>query len=67
MRKTAVLIAGIAIGVYLARQIDANPEAKQALGDAGEKIKTFANAVSDGYREQESKSTVKPTRNKSQR
>jgi len=56
MRKTAVLIAGIAIGVYLARQIEANPEAKKALDQAGEKIKTFANAVSDGYREQEAKS-----------
>ena len=55
MRKTAVLIAGIAIGVYLASQIEANPEAKKALDQAGEKIKTFANAVSDGYREQEAK------------
>ena len=53
MRKTAVLIAGIAIGVYLARQIDANPEAKKTLDNAGEKIKTFASAVSEGYREQE--------------
>jgi hypothetical protein len=63
MRKTAVLIAGIAIGVYLARQIEANPEAKKALDLAGEKIKTFANAVSDGYREQEAKS-AKPAATK---
>ena len=55
MRKTAVLIAGIAIGVYLARQIEANPQAKKTLDDAGERIKTFATAVSDGYREQEAK------------
>jgi hypothetical protein len=61
MRKTAVLIAGIAIGVYLARQIEANPEAKKALDQAGEKIKTFANAVSDGYREQEAKSPKSAT------
>jgi len=61
MRKTVVLIAGIAIGVYLARQIDANPEAKKALDQAGEKIKTFANSVSEGYREQEAKSTKPAT------
>lgn len=55
MRKTAVLIAGIAIGVYLARQIEANPEAKKTLDNTGEKIRTFASAVSEGYREQEAK------------
>jgi hypothetical protein len=57
VRKTVVFIAGIAAGVFLARQIDANPEAKQALNQTGEKIKTFANAVSDGYREQEAKAS----------
>jgi len=61
MRKTAVLIAGIAIGVYLARQIEANPEAKRALDQAGDKIKTFANSVSAGYREQEAKSAKSAT------
>ena len=61
MRKTAVFIAGLAIGVYLARQIEANPEAKRALDQAGEKIKTFANSVSDGYREQEEKSAKTTT------
>ena len=54
MRKTAFLIAGIAIGVYLAKQIDSNPEAKKALDETGQKIRTFANAVAEGYREQES-------------
>jgi len=66
MRKTAVLIAGIAIGVYLAKQLEANPEAKKTLDEAGEKIRTFATAVSEGYREQEAKasksSKTKPTR-----
>jgi hypothetical protein len=66
MRKTAVLIAGIAIGVYLARQIEANPEAKKTIDDAGNKIRTFATAVSEGYREQEAKST-KPTKSKPSR
>jgi len=53
MRKTAVLIAGIAIGVYLARHIEANPEAKKAVQEAGAKVRQFANAVSEGYKEQE--------------
>jgi hypothetical protein len=66
MRKTAVLIAGIAIGVYLARQIETNPEAKKTIDDAGNKIRTFAAAVSEGYREQEAKST-KPTKSKPSR
>jgi outer membrane lipoprotein-sorting protein len=57
MRKTFVFIAGIAAGVFLARQIEANPETKQALNQTGKKIKTFANAVSEGYREQEAKAS----------
>ncbi len=55
MRKTALFIAGIAVGVYLAKQIESNPAAKQALDQAGTKVKTFANALSDGYRQQEAK------------
>ncbi len=57
MRKTVAFIAGIAVGVYIARQVEANPEAKRSLNEAGEKIKTFANAVSEGYREQEAKAS----------
>jgi hypothetical protein len=60
MRKTVVLIAGIAIGVYVGRQIETNPAAKRSLDEAGEKIKSFANAVSDGYREQEAASVKIP-------
>ena len=63
MRKTAVLIAGIASGVYLARQIEANPEAKKTIDNAGDKIRTFAAAVSEGYREQEAKAS-KPAKSK---
>lgn len=66
MRKTAVLIAGIAIGVYVARQIEANPEAKKTIDSTGEKIRIFAAAVSEGYREQEAKSN-KATKAKPQR
>jgi hypothetical protein len=55
MRKTGLFIAGIAVGVLLARQIETNPEAKKAIEAAGEKVRTFANAVQEGYREQETK------------
>lgn len=57
MRKAALFIAGIAVGVYLSKQIESNPQAKQAIEDTGNKIKTFTNAVSAGYREQEIKNT----------
>lgn len=59
MRKAALFIAGIAVGVYLSKQIETNPQAKKAIEDAGSKIKTFTNAVSAGYREQEIKNAKK--------
>ncbi len=63
MRKTALFIAGIAVGVYLAKQIETNPAAKDALDNAGTKVKSFANAVTEGYRQQEAKH-AKPSRAK---
>jgi hypothetical protein len=66
MRKSAILIAGMAIGVFLGRQIEANPEAKKSLSDAGDKIKLFAAAVSEGYREQEA-SAQNPTGTKAKK
>lgn len=59
MRKAALFIAGIAVGVYLVKQIEANPQARKAVEDAGEKIKTFTSAVASGYREQEAKHSKK--------
>jgi hypothetical protein len=63
MRKSAILIAGVAIGVFLGRHIEANPEAKKSLNEAGDKIKLFAAGVSEGYREQEA-NLEQPTRTK---
>ena len=60
MRKTFVFIAGVAAGVYLSRHIAANPETKRALNQTGAKIKTFATAVSEGYKEQEAKASKAP-------
>jgi hypothetical protein len=60
MRKAALFIAGIAVGVYLAKQIESNPAAKEALDQAGTKVKTFASALSDGYRQQEAKHASSP-------
>jgi hypothetical protein len=60
MRKSAILIAGVAIGVFLGRHIESNPETKKSLNEAGDKIKLFAAAVSEGYREQEA-AAQKPT------
>jgi len=61
VRKTTLLIAGIAIGMFLAKQIESNPETKKTLDNAAAKVKDFANAVAAGYREQETKSTT-PTK-----
>jgi hypothetical protein len=64
MRKSTFLVAGIAIGVLVAKQIESNPEAKKAFDSATAKAKEFANAVAAGYKEQESKTNapVKKTR-----
>lgn len=59
MKRAAFFIAGIALGVYLAKQIEANPQTKQAVNEAGQKVKTFANAVVVGYKEQEAKTLPK--------
>ena len=58
MRKSIYLIAGIALGVLISKQIESNPETKKTLQDAAGKVKSFANAVSAGYREQEAKATT---------
>ena len=58
MRKSTFLIAGIALGVFISKQIESNPETKKTLQDAAGKVKNFANAVSAGYREQEAKATT---------
>jgi len=62
MRKSTFLIAGIALGVFISKQIESNPETKKTLQDAAAKVKSFANAVSTGYREQEARAatTKKP-------
>lgn len=57
MRKSTVLIAGIALGVLISKQLDTNPETRKALQDAAAKVKTFANAVGAGYREQEAQNS----------
>jgi hypothetical protein len=58
MRKSTFLLAGIAIGVLVAKQIDSNPEAKKAFESATAKAKDFANAVAVGYQEQESRASA---------
>ena len=47
--------------MFLAKQIESNPETKKTLDNAAAKVKNFANAVAAGYREQETKATT-PTK-----
>ena len=58
MRKSTFLLAGIAIGVLVAKQIESNPEVKKAVESATAKAKDFANAVAVGYKEQEAKASA---------
>lgn len=58
MRKSAFLIAGIALGVFLAKQIESNPETKKVFDNATDKVKEFASAVATGYKEQEAKAAT---------
>ena len=58
MRKSAFLLAGIAIGIFLAKQIEANPEVKKSLDSATSKIKHFSTAVAKGYKEQENRASA---------
>ena len=55
MRKSAFFIAGIALGVFLAKQVESNPDAKKAFDSATAKVKEFSNAVATGFKEQEAK------------
>ena len=65
MRKSAFLVAGIAIGVFVAKQIESNPETKKVLDSAAAKVKDFSNAVTAGYKEQEAKASRSLKRNPS--
>jgi hypothetical protein len=41
VRKSTYLIAGIALGVFISKQIDSNPETKKTLQDAAGKVKSL--------------------------
>jgi hypothetical protein len=61
MNKLFWLIAGVAIGAVVAKQIEENPQAKKAYEEAKASLQEFADAVSEGYKERESELS-KPAR-----
>jgi len=61
MNKLFWLIAGVAIGAVVAKQIEENPQAKKAYEDAKSSLQEFSDAVAEGYRERESE-LAKPVR-----
>lgn len=61
MNKLFWLIAGVAIGVVAAKQIEENPQAKKAYEEAKASLQEFADAVSEGYKERDSELS-KPAR-----
>ena len=71
MNKLFWLIAGVAIGAVVAKQIEENPQARKAYEEAKSSLQEFADAVAEGYKDREtelaktsgkksSKSTAKP-------
>jgi len=61
MNKLFWLIAGVAIGAVVARQIEENPQARKAYDEAKASLQDFADAVAEGYKERETE-LVKPAR-----
>ena len=53
MKKLIWFATGVGLGVYLAKQLDENPRAQEAVDVAAEKAKNFGAAVSEGFRERE--------------
>lgn len=60
MNKLFWLIAGVAIGVVVAKQIEENPQARKAYEEAKSSLQEFADAVADGYKERESELSRPP-------
>lgn len=70
MNKLFWLVAGVAIGAVVAKQIDENPQARKAYEEAKASLQEFADAVADGYKEREtelSKPARKPSATKARK
>ena len=61
MNKLFWLIAGVAIGAVVAKQIEENPQARKAYEEAKASLQEFADAVAEGYKERETE-LAKPVR-----
>jgi len=61
MNKLFWLIAGVAIGAVVAKQIEENPQARKAYEEAIASLQEFADAVAEGYKERETE-LAKPAR-----
>jgi hypothetical protein len=61
MNKLFWLIAGVAIGAVVAKQIEENPQARKAYEEAKASLQEFADAVAEGYKERETE-LAKPAR-----
>jgi hypothetical protein len=61
MNKFFWLIAGVAIGAVVAKQIEENPQARKAYEEAKASLQEFADAVAEGYKERETE-LAKPAR-----
>ena len=57
MNKLFWLIAGVAIGAVVAKQIEENPQARKAYEEAKASLQEFADAVAEGYKDRETELT----------
>ncbi len=65
MNKLFWLVAGVAIGVVVAKQIEENPQARKAYEEAKASLQEFADAVAEGYKDRELELAKTATRSSS--
>jgi flagellar capping protein FliD len=65
MSKFLWLVAGVAIGVVVAKQIEENPQARKAYEEAKASLQEFADAVAEGYKDRELELAKTATRSSS--
>jgi cell division septation protein DedD len=65
MSKFLWLVAGVAIGVVVAKQIEENPQARRAYEEAKASLQEFADAVAEGYKDRELELAKTATRSSS--
>ncbi len=51
MKRAVWLLAGLALGAYIAQRVSENPEAKRAFDETTKRAKDILNSAVEGWRE----------------